>query len=104
MDNKVHVTKILEALKEKLEALESCSDNISNGIESMKWCMKEWKDIVKKKMIKEDNEIKVQPLSSLSEEEVVKRPMIDNKDNEINVGFGVLTVKKVEFDEKRLRG
>lgn len=39
-------------------------------------------------------------LSKKKDEEVIKRMVTDNKENEIKVGFGVFMVDRVEFGEK----
>lgn len=54
MVNRVDVKKFLEAVKAKLEAMESRLDNIANKFKTIKGCLKEWKEIVIKE---EDNKI-----------------------------------------------
>lgn len=98
MENKIDIKKIFETLKEKLEAMESSLDDITNGIELVtdeielvKGCFKELKEIVKKNVIDEDNEIEAAlPSSEEEEKEVVKISTINNDDNKIKVRFGVL--------------
>lgn len=41
MENAVDVKNIFEVVKEKLEAMESCLDNMSNRIKALKGCLKE---------------------------------------------------------------
>lgn len=60
----VDAKKILEAVKEKIEAIEFKLNNLANGFKAMKGCMKEWK------------EAGLLLPSSLSEEEFVKREVI----------------------------
>lgn len=80
MENKVDVKMILEAMKEKLEAIESWLDNMANKFKAMKRCLKEWKEVVKREVIKEeDNKIEAQPPWPMSEEKVVKKMVIDEK-------------------------
>lgn len=43
MENKVHVKNIMEAVKEKLKAMEFRLNNVFSRFETIKGCLKEWK-------------------------------------------------------------
>lgn len=74
MENRVDMKKILEIVTEKLKVMESRLDNMISGIKTVKACLKELKEIVKSKVIaEEDTEM------NQSSEEEVKRAVIDEE-------------------------
>lgn len=95
MESRVDVKKILEAMKEKLEAMVSPLDNMANEFKAIK----ESKEIVKREVInEEDDKTKAQQLLQLSRENVIKKVVIDEEDNKIEVGFEILSAFLVVYD------
>lgn len=45
MESRVYAEKILEVLMEKLRAIESRLDNLTNGFKAMKGCLKKLKEL-----------------------------------------------------------